>query len=246
MANRMSYNIVFCPTVRAAYAGDAPVLVELRLHEPLRRKKPAVIGAQYMGDLFHEDVSFGVIGEIFATIIAAEWHTFPILTKRLERMLQFVVWFQEKTSLSLRSFRHIWLGVSVENQAAADACRRDFEATPAAVKFVSYEPALGPVDWTGWEFIDLLIFGGESGPGARPAHPDWFRNARDWAGKHGIARFFKQWGAWAHIPADARYPLPQKLHWWPDRNLMGRVGKKAAGRRLDGQKWNQMPNGGRP
>lgn len=96
-------------------------------------------------------------------------------------------------------FRNVWLGVSIEDQPRADERRADFEATPAAVKFVSYEPALGPVDWTGWEFVDQIIGGGESGPNARPCHPDWQRASRDFCSANSIAYFFKQWGEWAPV-----------------------------------------------
>ncbi len=95
---------------------------------------------------------------------------------------------------------NVWLGVSVEDQTRADE-RRD-HLGPLARKygwhtFVSYEPALGPVDWIGWEFLGWLISGGESGPGARPSHPDWHRAARDFCTAHGVPFFFKQWGNWA-------------------------------------------------
>ncbi|MDE2596307.1 MAG: DUF5131 family protein [Sphingomonadales bacterium] len=75
---------------------------------------------------------------------------------------------------------NFWIGTTVENQTEADRRREHLRATPAALHFVSYEPALGPVDWTGWEFIRWLISGGESGPQARPSHPDWYRAARDY------------------------------------------------------------------
>lgn len=94
---------------------------------------------------------------------------------------------------------NVWLGVSVEDQLRADERRADFEATPAAIKFVSYEPALGPVDWTGWEFVNQIIGGGESGPNARPCHPDWQRATRDFCSGNSIAYFFKQWGEWAPV-----------------------------------------------
>jgi protein gp37 len=91
---------------------------------------------------------------------------------------------------------NVWLGTSVENQEWADARRPPMERLNRRgwTTFVSYEPALGPVDWTGWEFLKWMISGGESGP--RPSHPDWHRIARDFCLPHGIAYFFKQWGSW--------------------------------------------------
>lgn len=156
----------------------------------------------------------------------------------------------------------IWLGVSVEDQARADERREDFEATPAAIKFVSYEPALGPVDWTGWEFVDQIISGGESGPDARTYHPDWFRNTRDFCGEHGIAYFHKQNGEWREAgPGDefdtakGRAGKPPAFIVKPDGTVhcflpdnedprcrvVLRVGKKRAGRLLDGREWSEMP-----
>lgn len=232
-----------------------------KLDVPLHWKKPRRIFVCSMSDLFHEDVPDRFIFDVFRTIDITPEHTYQILTKRPRRAYTLMV----KGYLAAPLPDNVWLGVSVENQAAADARRQDFEATPAAVKFVSYEPALGPVDWTGWEFIDQLIFGGESGPGARPAHPDWFRNARDWAEGHGIARFFKGWGAWKPIgdydPQTGIYhyslqhadPYKQVVSVGLDGKMynndypphkgwhMARVGKKRADRLLDGQEHNEMP-----
>jgi len=130
---------------------------------------------------------------------------------------------------------------------------------PAALRFVSCEPLLGPIDLTPWlsldqwlvnplnqsgavpATLDWILVGGESGPEARPMHPQWARDIRDQCLAAGVPFFFKQWGAWAHIPSDTRHPLPQKTHWCPDRNLMGRVGKKRAGPLLDGQEWREFP-----
>lgn len=146
----------------------------------------------------------------------------------------------------------IWLGVSVENQEWADKRREDLRATPAAVKFVSYEPALGPVDWLGWDFVQQIIGGGESGPRARPMHPDWQRSTRDFCEPRGIAYFFKQWGEWH--PADQLQNAEQlaahgnmgsalrdgRAHEFDDQ-WTWKIGKKAAGRLLDGVEHNGMP-----
>ena len=151
----------------------------------------------------------------------------------------------------------IWLGVSVEDQTRADERRDDLRATPAVVRFVSYEPALGPVDWTGWDYVHQIIGGGESGPNARPMHPAWQRATRDWCTPRGIAYFFKQWGEFVPCITDddgvglACYPDGADSdafeHWEKHKVVTAhgrefwRVGKKAAGRLLDGVEHNGMP-----
>ena len=94
--------------------------------------------------------------------------------------------------------------------------------------WVSYEPALGPVDWKGWEFLNQLVAGGESGPQARPMHPDWARAARDWCVENGVPFFFKQWGE--HLPVGG-----------PEHYAFERMGKHKAGRVLDGLMWSEKP-----
>jgi protein gp37 len=128
--------------------------------------------------------------------------------------------------------------------------------------WVSYEPALGNVNWDGWQFIRWLVSGGESGPKARPSHPDWHRSARDWCATNHVAYFFKQWGAWAPLPfaeslhyrgsaIDAEGNAPpisalDKLRAGDTSILAGRVhmsfcGRKIAGRLLDGREWSEYP-----
>jgi protein gp37 len=154
----------------------------------------------------------------------------------------------------------IWLGVSVEDQQRADERRTDFAAVPATVKFVSYEPALGPVDWSGWHFVQQIISGGESGPRARPTHPEWHRSTRDFCAPLGIAYFFKQWGEFAPGEIAGDYLAPEKPakgyslfdgRWhecWSeveghcdDEPDVYRIGKKAAGRLLDGVQHDGVP-----
>ena len=147
---------------------------------------------------------------------------------------------------------NVWLGVSVEDQQRADE-RRYALGTVAAlgfITFVSYEPALGPVDWRGWWFLKQLISGGESGPRGRPSHPKWHRDARDFCGRNHIAYFFKQWGEFAPGALNERWEAVAN-----NANLqigdpsldvaqVTRVGKKAAGRLLDGHVHNGFPVGG--
>jgi hypothetical protein len=144
---------------------------------------------------------------------------------------------------------NVFIGCTAENQERADELRPHMAriATAGWKTFVSYEPALGPVDWTGWEFLKQLISGGESGHKARPSHPDWHRGARDFAAAHGIAYLFKQWGEWspgyAEHGNDLGYEniVDAKQHEWPEGHCAFRVGKKAAGRLLDGVEHNGFP-----
>lgn len=158
---------------------------------------------------------------------------------------------------------NVWLGGSCEDQRRADERREPMAALAANGwrSFVSYEPAIGPIDWTGWEFLSWLISGGENGP--RPSHPDWHRASRDFCAAHGIPYFFKQWGTWfPQIDRERddpdwrqdysyRFADNDKTRWLNlaggrgfhgERfHVMGRVGKKAAGRLLDGVEHSAFP-----
>lgn len=224
---------------------------------PLRTKKPARWFLTSMGDIAHEKVTVDQLWLAFGAMRAAHWHTFLVLTKRIARL---------NVELTIeRPMPHVFIGCTAENQAQADAHRSHMAALAARGwrTFVSYEPALGPVDWTGWEFLDQLISGGESGHDARPAHPDWHRAARDYAGANGIAYLFKQHGNWAPgsgdfgqgkfrtaaIALDGRvvsggydagaYPPGAKSRdGWA---MVHHAGKAAAGRLLDGVTHDGFP-----
>lgn len=147
--------------------------------------------------------------QLLKTIFETPNLTWLLLSKEpwnFEQLVNQVAdfWYQQAPQVSghiktwlmgLPAFQNVRLGVSVENQEWADKRRDSFANLPGS-KFVSYEPALGPVDWTGWEFVDQIISGGESGNDARPSHPDWHRRTRDWCKANGKAYFFKQWGEW--------------------------------------------------
>ena len=169
----------------------------------------------------------------------------------------------------------LWLGTSIENQQAADERIPLLLQTPLTVRFLSCEPLLGPVDlslYLDGEYasadygggmaeqtgpsIDWVIVGGESGPNARPLHPDWVRSLREQCVEVGIPFLFKQWGEWfprdqwEHNPNlilpddDAAYRETSRTHLFEDMNgsfPVHRVGKKAAGRVLDGYTWDEMP-----
>lgn len=230
-----------------------------RLEQPLHWAKPRMVFVNSMSDLFHEQVPDDFICKVFdvmrasmAGIGVAPGHTFQVLTKRPERMrdiclrLRFSgkdsgrVWLADNIGdldgyalmgglPGCRPLANVWLGVSIENRRfvhRADVLRE----TPAAVRFISAEPLLGPlmiyedpvVDAPAWDWsksldledIDWLIVGGESGQGHRPVRPEWVRDLRDYAELSDTAFFFKQWGG--------RTP-------------------KSGGRELDGRTWDEMP-----
>lgn len=219
-----------------------------RLDIPLRRKKPTTYFVCSMSDLFHEDVPWEFINKVWTIAHVSHRHTFQILTKRPARMLEFFRgqhYSWAATTGSNIPPSNVWLGVSVENQATADERREYLRQCPAAVKFISYEPALSAIDWTGWEFVSQIISGGESGPGARPSHPDWHRATRDFCQENGIAYFFKQWGEWVcplQLPDGAVQFPPHNSDRWHGETGTIRVGRKRAGRLLDGREHNELPN----
>lgn len=243
-----------------------------RLDQPLRWTRPRRIFVNSMSDLFHEDVPTDFITEVFAVMALAPRHTFQVLTKRPERMLE---WMRPVGQVYRADFvrsrmarildttgpkmppyvwplPNVWMGVSVEDQKTADERVPLLLQASAAIKFVSYEPALGPVNfipksppaYRAWlepgRGIDWVIAGGESGPGARAPHPSWFTSVRDQCAKTGVAYLFKQWGEWApdtdldeccHADKIRRHDLPEG----EGANAMLRVGKKIAGRELEGK-----------
>lgn len=256
-----------------------------------RWRTPQRVFVNSMSDLFHPDVPTNFVAEVFNEMAACQDHTFLILTKRPERIAPVfngMIWETaenwpgtEPLCLMLECDQwplpNVWLGVSVEDQKAADERIPLLLQTPAAVRFVSVEPMLGPVDLTnvplmsqavstrpvgsalvGSPRIGWVICGGESGPKARPMHPDWVRSLRDQCTSAGVPFFFKQWGEWAP-PARAGESLAESqiageanrrkpfcpgcaVHKWGDGDWSWRIGKKAAGNLLDGLRWEQFPN----
>jgi len=263
-----------------------------RMEEALRWKKPRRIFVASQADLFHEDVPDSFLDAVFAYMALAPQHTFLLLTKRPERMRRYffgrrlervtpalnvtpisVVHGASNSDVLLYvrwPLPNVWLGVTVEDQQRADERIPVLLDTPAAKRFVSCEPLLGPVNFSLvtvednngcaaqiWPLhgsgLDWVIAGGESGPNARPSHPDWFRSLRDQCSQTGVPFFFKQWGEWAFTGAsnthfmDSDGVLRAKAGAgddgygaWP----CSRVGKNVAGHLLDGQEWRQVPEVG--
>jgi protein gp37 len=182
-----------------------------RLTQPLAWKRPRLIFVNSMSDLFHPDIPAEYIEGVFRTMEEATWHTFQVLTKRPERALELAD--------TLPWPANVWIGASVENRRwthRIDALR----ALPAPVRFLSCEPLLGPLDLD-LRGISWVIAGGESGPRARRMKPEWLRSVRNQCTSAGVAFFFKQWGA------------------HDEQGIC--VGKKTAGRALDGIEWREMP-----
>lgn len=265
------------------------VLRPERLDQPLRWRKPRRIFVNSMSDLFHKDVPDEYIARVFAVMACAPRHTFQVLTKRHGRMRSLLTSpdFRSLVDLELGGdgahriedwqwpLPNVWLGVSVENQQWANIRIPALLDTPAAVRFLSCEPLLGPVSLfantridTG-TLVDWVIVGGESGPGARPMHPAWARGLRNECVEHDIPFLFKQRGEWTwDEPGEFRMPTApysdrvavmhaagmtaltkgnpfnpfERGHpFWATR--IERVGKKAAGRELDGRTWDEFPRG---
>ncbi len=218
---------------------------EAWLLQPLRWRKPRTIFVCAHGDLFHEDVPDEWIDRVFAVMGSAPQHTYQVLTKRAERMRQYLSCRRAETPLQpiigsgLLGYnpfnrevlppRNIWLGVSIERQQEADERIPHLLTTPAAVRFISAEPLLGPIDLTAYteigplsflkrhniqnntltNCIDWVIVGGESGAGARAMHPGWARSLREQCAAADVAFFFKQWGAWAPSTPEAAAGNPR-------------------------------------
>lgn len=314
-----------------------------RLDQPLHWRKPRRVFVNSLSDLFHDNISDEFIARVFAVMALTPQHTYQVLTKRPARMRALLTnndfgslildqlededWTLRRDMMAAREelngspwpLPNVWLGVSVEDQKAADLRIPKLLETPAAVRFLSCEPLLGAVDlsrWTGGsdgssaiqgresdlgrtgapdrdrlraetrplpqergvgvpdsgahneaprpmdEVLDgrlqeaaradrrvsggcsrlsWVIVGGESGPGARAMHPDWALSLRDQCVAAGVPYFFKQWGEWRPLEGNECAQIGDE---WPagtNGAMCRRVGKKRAGRLLDGREWNEMP-----
>lgn len=310
------------------WTGEVRLVPEL-LDQPLRWRKSKLIFVDSMSDLFHKSVPDEFIERAFAVMALSTQHIFQLLTKREERLLRFMT-HQGRVLAECREARvgrlaeaiarergenvdhpywdafwewpprNVWLGVSVEDQETADKRIPLLLQTPAAVRWLSCEPLIGPVNldrWIGrdawldgcvrcgqWDRdeagqlmcvcssaeyekfhpqLHWIVSGGESGPKARPMHPDWPRELRDQCAAAGVPFFFKQWGEWApgrpvgycrvsrrryshesvtFRPDGSRYnPTEPDTLLEPSMQTVYRVGKKRAGRLLDGELHDEYP-----
>lgn len=278
-----------------------------RLDQPFRWGKPRRIFVNSMSDLFHPDVPFQFIADVFAAMSATTRHTYQVLTKRPERMLEFFAWltyeggpcfgwpiqidpgrvwpqwkpYREGKQAGYDNcgpgwpLENVWLGVSIEDQATANERIPLLLKAPAEIRWVSAEPLLGPIDLTNCEHpnhsvmadylqgtdsrtgvdsgtVNWVVVGGESGPKARPMHPQWARSLRDQCRAACVPFLFKQHGEWIHdddidncglrAPEIADAGQYFNTFDWPHENTESyRVGKKAAGRLLDGVQYDGYP-----
>jgi protein gp37 len=329
MAGRSAFTGTRLP-YKPGHRKDVEIFLdEKKLIEPLRWQRPRRIFVCSMTDLFGTFVNDETIDRIFAVMALCPQHTFQVLTKRPDRMRAYFERYDAAHDHNCADMvadaaaallgrpgakgsdrydgagpgwplPNVWLGTSVEDQKRADERIPHLLATPSAVRFLSCEPLLGPVDLgleRGWcracgkltggsifghcddpsspcfagevlvqDWLHWIIAGGESGPRARPMHPDWARSLRDQCAAAGVPFFFKQWGEWAphrpvaggNLAADVRSGRVTVVHpsgrsdvevfeatggrnTEPGTRYVARVGKKAAGRLLDGQAHDGMP-----
>jgi protein gp37 len=156
-----------------------------RLAQPLRWTRPRMIFVNSMSDLFHEDIPLDFIQQVFDVMGEADHHTFQILTKRHDRLADLAPF--------LEWHRNVWMGVSIENRRFTHRADR-LREVDTAVRFISAEPLLGPLEGLDLEGIDWLIAGGESGHGYRRVKEEWVTALRDRCVVEGVPFFFKQWG----------------------------------------------------
>ena len=181
---------------------------------PLKWKKPRKIVVNYMSDLFHEQISDSFVKEVWRVMRNTPRHNYQILTKRPDRMAEFV-----KTKIK-EVLPNVWLGTSVENLDVVDRID-SLREIPAAIRFISFEPLIGAVGKVNLRDIDWAIVGGESGAMARPIMEEWIDEIYDQCLVFETAFFFKQWGTWGK-----------------DNKKRS---KKANGREYRGKIWDEMP-----
>lgn len=165
-------------------------LVPEKLGDPIRWSKPKKIFVNSMSDLFHEGVPDDYIERVCRVMLAANWHTYQILTKRADRMAALL---QGKLRTAAKA-SHIWWGVSVENRKHGLPRIEHLREADPAMAFLSIEPLLEDIGELNLAGIDWVIVGGESGAGARPMAPEWVTNIQRQCGKSKVPFFFKQWG----------------------------------------------------
>ena len=173
---------------------------------PLKWRQPRRIFVNSMSDLFHEAIPEYFIREVFSVMARAHWHVFQVLTKRAQRLAELAP--------NLEWPSNVWQGVSIEDAEYVDRIA-NLRAVPAAVRFLSIEPLLGPMPKLSLRGIHWVIVGGESGPHARPMQPQWATGIKNQCVAAGVPFFFKQWGG--------RTP-------------------KSGGRMLEDRTWDEMPS----
>jgi protein gp37 len=230
------------------------VLIEERLTEPAKWRQPRLVFVCSMGDLFHKTVSFYTIDKVMEQMMLHPRHIYIVLTKRAGRMAEYFNGGGFMSCVPAEKRPHIFLGVTAENQQQANMRIPYLNSIASAVKLVSVEPMLGPVDLINLNNgrtdafnpadagIDWVICGGESGHNARPMHPDWVRSLRNQCQAAGVAFFFKQWGEWKPFSTvDGRQVLPFGKYETETKFGYSKVGKHKSGNLLDGVHCTQYP-----
>ena len=224
------------------------------LNDPIKWKKPRTIFVNSMGDLFHDKVGIGFVSEVFRVMRSTPQHKYIVLTKRASRM-RFAFRMLDAPENAI-------FGVSCSTQEEVGRDMLILLSTPVKMRCMSLEPLVGPIDMSRYaQCLHWVIVGGETGPNARPMHPDWVRSIRDQCTATGTPFFFKQWGEWKHddgsdddIDNVKRSCVYYDGEWCDCKNswiceyqfgpVMYRVGAHRAGRLLDGREWSQTPWGG--
>lgn len=258
------------------------------LEKPFKWKKPRTVFLNSMSDIFHDSITVQQIAEIYAMMFLTPQHTYIVLTKRADRaklilnayefMVEYcnacnrlhdkyikslsdLMYFDDEIK-SMWPLKNVWQGVSVEDDSQLDRAR-NLVYTPAHIRVISYEPAVGPLNLNEYLFnskygggypfknleekhrtkiidnINWVIAGGESGHRATPSHPDWFRTVRDQCKAAGVSFFFKQWGTWA--PGEMGRLYREETSTWSDGQPMVKVGKHESGNFLDGVQHLEFP-----
>lgn len=275
------------PKYQHKFLGEVKMHPE-EILKPLRWKKPRTVFVDSMSDLFHKDVTDEHLDKVFAMMVLTWRHTYQILTKRADRLHEYFSvgkdaliqrWEDATYALELADKnedpdapacnifnmcnaewprKNIWIGVSAEDQHALNERLPHLLETDAAIRFVSYEPALGSINLQNYFSVQDLkklhwvIAGGESGHNARPAHPDWFQFIQDQCKAFGIKFFFKQWGEWApfdQLPKTLQREIKSgktkhKIQMFDDGRYvyhLHKAGKSKTGNLLDGVQHLEFP-----
>jgi protein gp37 len=244
---------------RFGYNNEEPFKVTIhrdKFELPYLWKKPQMIFVCSMSDIFHQDVTFEIIKQIFDIMTFSQKHTYQILTKRPVRMYEFFRNYDMLNDFSYNRFKNIWFGVTAENQHQWNKRLPWLLKLPVKIKFVSCEPLLTNIDMDieTVKKLDLIITGGETGHNARPIHPVWVKNIKDKCTEADKHFFFKGWGAWEPIVyknKDKKFKDKRYVKLTPDKNeiilqktyfpLINMIKTKGKNRKFDGIEYNELP-----
>lgn len=265
---RINYRATLMPdqnNIQNEWSGHTFLVNEAFL-KPASWKSPRIVFVNSMGDLFHEGHLYEWIDAVFSAMSDNDQHIYILLTKRPEKMLKFWQWKREQHGIDWRPKDNVWIGVTAENQEQAEKRIPILLQIPAAKRFVSIEPMLGPISfrWFGlskewyrnkidtdkevgeydvFKLLDWVICGGETGPKARPMHPDWVRSLRDQCKAANVPFFFKQWGTWRPAQTTQGKEIVPFGDYNPETKMWyNRKSKFTTQDTLDGQQHHEWPN----